>query len=85
MVAHALDGSGSLRFLDRVASGGAGPCHCTVDAAGHFVGNTRALTHDELANASFVVAAIANANGSAALRDVTQTAVYSNDGTTHAR
>ena len=36
MVAHALDGSGSLRFLGRVASGGAGPCHCTVDAAGHF-------------------------------------------------
>lgn len=38
VVAHSCDSSsGSLSFLNRVASGGSGPCHCTVDSAGRFL------------------------------------------------
>ena len=59
------------------------PLTGAVGADGHYAGSTRALRADELAGASFVVAVVANGAASAVLRNVTQTAVYANDGTTH--
>jgi hypothetical protein len=54
-----------------------------ITADGRYIGKTRAITADELpAGTSFVVASVSNAKGSIALEGVTQTAVYSNNGTT---
>ena len=37
VVAHSCDSRGSLSFLNRVPSGGSGPCHCSIDSVGLFL------------------------------------------------